>query len=232
MRFLLLLTVIASTAGAQEDFGPPPMVQADVVDPRQGQVLTPPAISNQPIDPSLVQQPLPSRVPGTLTPQPAQTSPVATTVTRREEPSVNPRLLRAGMAALLGAGLGIATGIAGGFLGGEYLRPGLTSVGNIHTGGLAGFAIGAPLGVMIAGALFHGDAPWYAALLGDLIGTAAGIACIGLAGPDALSLGYLLPLAGSVVGYELGSVEDTRVVPTVTMTPGGQGATVGVRGTW
>jgi hypothetical protein len=248
MRAVLLSLVVATSALAQE-FSPPPLVQAEPDPNAPQQVLQPPAIANQPLDPNALprQQPLPNQVPGTLTPQapqqaptpqwdvPAQTQPgqpqqAPGTVQTQAPPTSNPRLMRIGMSLLLGAGVGTLTGIAGGFIGGEYLRPGITPIGNIWTGGAIGFAIGAPVGVLISGALFKGNAPWYAAIVGDLIGAAIGAAAIAFGGPEALSAAFALPLLGSVIGAEVASADDATVTPTATILPNGRGGVVGVSG--
>jgi hypothetical protein len=258
MRSLLFIAVVLARVATAENFPPPPLVQADVVDPSQGRPIPMPVITNQPIDPTQQQQqqgqpapqPLPGRVSGTLAPQaPMQPPPPSYSIpdqpqtqaqvpsapqppgaVQHAQPTVNPRLLRIGMSALLGAGVGTVTAIAGGFIGGEYLRPGITPIGNIWTGGAIGFAIGAPIGVLISGALFRGDAPWYAPILGDLLGAAVGAAAVAFGGPDALSATFALPLLGSIIGYEVGSSEDATVTPSVTMLPGRSGAVVGVSG--
>jgi hypothetical protein len=120
--------------------------------------------------------------------------------------------------------------IAGGFLGGEYLRPGLTPIGNIWTGGALGFAVGAPLGVLLSGVLFGGDAPWYAPILGDLVGSAVGVVAIAFGGPDALAAAFVLPLAGSVVGYEVASSDTAMVRPMISALPRQQAAVAGIQG--
>ena len=248
MRLLLLIAVSISSVGAAQDFSAPPLVEADTVDPSQGRIIPPPVITNAPLDPNTqlpASQPLPTQVPGTLQPQAPQApqpnyqlpqnaqqpqnAPQPGTV-QRAEPVANPRFVRIGMSALLGAGIGTATAIVGGFVGGEYLRPGITSIGNIWTGGAIGFAIGAPIGVLVSGLLFRGDAPWYAPLLGDLLGAAVGAAAVAFGGPDALSATFALPLLGSIIGYEIGSVDDVTVAPTVTVLPSGGGAIVGAQG--
>ncbi|MBL8919486.1 MAG: hypothetical protein JNJ54_11535 [Myxococcaceae bacterium] len=250
MRSLLFLVVVVAQVARAEDFPPPPLVQADVVDPRQGEEIPMPTITNAPLAPGTqtpAPQPLPGRVSGTLAPQapsqPAQPSysipdqpqtaqqpQTPGAVQRAEPPSVNPRILRIGMSALIGAGVGTVTAIAGGFIGGEYLRPGITPIGNIWTGGAIGFAVGAPVGVLLSGLLFRGDAPWYAPILGDLLGAAVGAAAVAFGGPDALSATFALPLLGSIIGYEVGSSDDATVAPSVTMLRGGSGAVVGVSG--
>lgn len=250
MRAILFSAVLVAGAVNAQDFSPPPLVQADTVDPSQGRVIEPPVITNAPIDPNTqtpAPQPLPSQPAGTLQPQAPrppqpsymipdqpQTGPQAPGqvpgAVQAAQPAVNPRFVRIGMSALLGAGLGTVTAIAGGFIGGEYLRPGITSIGNIWTGGAIGFAVGAPIGVLISGALFRGDAPWYAPVLGDLLGAALGAAAVAFGGPDALSATFALPLLGSVIGYEVGSVDDATMTPTVSLLPGRQGAVVGVQG--
>jgi hypothetical protein len=249
MRAVLVSLVLATSALAQE-FSPPPLVQADP-DPQQPQqVLQPPSISNAPLDPNAPPpraQPLPNQVPGTITPQAPQQAPTPQwevpqqqaeqtaqppgTVQNATPPSSNPRLVRIAMSLLIGAGVGTVTGIAGGFIGGEYLRPGITPIGNIWTGGAIGFAIGAPVGVLISGALFRGNAPWYAPIVGDLLGAAIGAVAIAFGGPEALSASFALPLLGSVIGYEMGSADDgATVTPTATLLPNGRGAMVGLAG--
>lgn len=263
MRVVLSVMLVVALPAFGQDFSAPPLVEADTVDPAQGQVLRPPAINNAPLNPNAQPQPLPTRVPGTLQPQApqpppsgvqnpygnAQQEPYANpyanpsaspqaqqpppgTVQQQTPPTVNPRLFRIGMSALFGAGFGTATAIAGGFLGGEFLRPGLTVIGNIWTGGAIGFAIGAPIGVLVSGLLFKGDAPWWAPILGDLIGVAAGIGTVAIGGPNALSTTFIFPLLGSIIGYEVGSRDDATVAPTVTVLPQGQGAVAGVQGRW
>jgi hypothetical protein len=215
MRLALLIAVISTTAGAQ-GFSAPPMVQADTVDPSQGRVITAPVIANAPLDPN-TQVPLPHEQQQPRTQQHA-------------EAAANPRFARICMSALLGAGLGTATAIIGGFLGGEYLSPWVTSIGNIWTGGAIGFAVGAPIGVLVSGLLFRGDAPWYAAVLGDLLGAAVGVATVAFGGPDALPITFALPLLGSIIGYEVGSSDDVTMAPTATVLPSGSGAMVGAQG--
>jgi len=245
MRAVLLIPMALAGVAAAQDFSAPPLVQADVVDPSQGRIIAPPVVANAPLDPSLQpqgSQPLPSTVPGTLQPQAPQApqpnyqvpqgGPQQPGTVQQAEPIANPRFVRIGMSALLGAGIGTATAIIGGFVGGEYLRPGLTSIGNIWTGGAIGFAIGAPIGVLVSGLLFRGDAPWYAPVLGDLLGAAVGAAAVAFGGPDALSATFALPLLGSIIGYEVGSSDDATMAPTLSVLPRGQGATVGVQGRW
>jgi hypothetical protein len=245
MRTVVAALCCWALASAAQEFSPPPLVQADTVDPSQGREIPRPVITNQPIDPNhpvpqqQAPQPLPSNVGGTLQPQPppppnAAPFPAAErvgTVQRSRELAGSPRLVRIGMSTLLGAGVGTALAIVGGFVGGEYLRPGLTSIGNVWTGGAIGFAVGAPLGVLIAGALFEGDAPWYAPILGDLLGAGLGAAAIAFGGPDLLAAPFTLPLAGSIVGYEIASNDSATVAPTVALLPG-RGAMVGVQGRW
>jgi len=245
MRLLFLVAMVISSVAAAQDFSAPPLVQADTVDPNQGRTIPMPVITNAPLDPTTqlpASQPLPTQVPGTMQPQAPQApqpnyrlfqnqqNPQQPGTVQRAEPVTNPRFVRIGMSALLGAGIGTATAIIGGFVGGEYLRPGITSIGNIWTGGAIGFAIGAPIGVLVSGLLFRGDAPWYAPILGDLLGAAVGAAAVAFGGPDALSATFALPLLGSIIGYEIGSVDDVTVAPTVTVLPSGGGAIVGAQG--
>lgn len=224
------------------------MVQADVVDPSQGRTIEAPRITNQAIDPSqpspqqAAPQPLPSSVGGTLQPQPPPqpgqpdySAPAQPGTVQRAHSSglPNARLMRIGMATLIGGGIATATAIAGGFIGGEYLRPGITSIGNVWTGGAIGFALGAPIGVLIAGMAFQGDAPWYAPILGDLVGAGVAVIALAFGGPSMLATPFTLPLAGSIVGYEIASSDDASqptVAPVVSLSPDRQGGMIGVQG--
>jgi hypothetical protein len=220
------IMVLALSARAQP-VSPPPMVPSDPVEQPVG-VLQPPTIANALIDPNAPQpvpQPMPGQVPGALQPQ-------VPTATAEQPAQRNGRLTRIGASLLIGGGLGAATAIVGGFVGGEYLRPGITSIGNIWTGGAIGFAIGAPIGVLISGLAFDGNAPWWAPVLGDALGVAVGAVAIAFGGPDALPAVFALPLLGSIIGYEAGSAENASVSPSVTVLPGGRGAVAGVSGRW
>ncbi len=224
MRVFLSLGIMGLAFSARaQPVSPPPMVPSDPVEQPTEQpvgVLQPPTIANALIDPNAPQplpQPLPRQVPAATTEQPVQR---------------NGRLTRIGASLLIGGGLGAASAIVGGFVGGEYLRPGITSIGNIWTGGAIGFAIGAPIGVLISGLAFDGNAPWWAPVLGDALGAAVGAVAIAFGGPDAMPAVFALPLLGSIVGYEAGSADSASMSPSVTVLPGGRGAVAGVSGRW
>jgi hypothetical protein len=225
MRAALLSVLVAARALAQE-FSPPPLVQAEPLPGPPAQVLQPAGISNPPIDPSA----LPAAPPAAGTVAGPQVRPPPGTVQAAEPPSSNPRLLRAGVSLLLGAALGTASAVAGGFIGGEYLRPGVTPIGNIMTGGAIGFALGVPVGVLISGALLRGNAPWYAAIVGDLIGAALGAAAVALGGPEAMAAAFTLPLFGAVIGSEVASDDAARVTPAAVILPNGRGGALGLSG--
>jgi hypothetical protein len=137
-----------------------------------------------------------------------------------EEPG---RPFRIGMSLLFGAASGAALGLAGGAVGAaaipaDSVRP----LSHTWLGAGLGFAIGAPLGVLLSGWLFDGDGAWWAAVLGDLAGLAAGAAATLLGGPQGTPLMFALPLGGSVLGYEFSShASRTAVVPVVSLGPGG-----------
>ncbi|MCA3016509.1 MAG: hypothetical protein INH41_29350 [Myxococcaceae bacterium] len=225
MRAAVLSILLAASALAQE-FSPPPLVQAEPEPGPPAQVLQPPSISNPPLEPGVV--PTAAPAPGAVAAP--QARPPPGTVQAAEVPSNNPRLLRAGVSLLLGAAVGTATAVAGGFIGGEYLRPGVTPVGNIMTGGAIGFALGVPVGVLISGALLRGNAPWYAAIVGDLVGAALGAVAVAFGGPEALPAAFSLPLFGAVIGSEVASDDEARVTPTAVILPNGRGGALGLSG--
>jgi hypothetical protein len=146
-----------------------------------------------------------------------------------EEPG---RAARVGMSLLLGSGAGAIAAVAGGLVGvagirDEAVRP----VGSLWTGASLGFALGAPLGVMLAGWLFDGDGAWWATILGDLAGLAAGAGAALLGGSEGVPLLFAFPLAGAVLGYETSS-SPSRSQPTVTPVArlGPSGGSLGLAG--
>jgi hypothetical protein len=140
------------------------------------------------------------------------------------------RPLRIAMAVLFGAASGAALAVAGGFIGRATIRSAsVQPLGSTWTGAGAGFAVGAPVGVLLAGWLFDGDGAWWASVLGELAGVAAGAGAVLFGGVEGVPLLFALPLAGSVLGYEFSSHGSrTQVAPTLSLGPGG--GSLGVRG--
>jgi hypothetical protein len=140
------------------------------------------------------------------------------------------RALRVGMSLLIGAGAGAALAVAGGLLGGATIDgPSVAPLSPTWLGAGAGFALGAPLGVLLAGWLFDGDGAWWATVLGDLVGVAAGAAALLLGGPEGVPLIFALPLGGSVLGYEFSSNSSrSQVIPVLSLGP--RGGTFGLAG--
>jgi len=102
----------------------------------------------------------------------------------------------------------------------DAVRP----VGSLWTGASIGFALGLPLGVMLAGWLFDGDGAWWATILGDLAGLAAGAGAALLGGSEGVPLLFAFPLAGAVLGYETSSSPSRSrpsVTPVARLGPGG-----------
>lgn len=118
----------------------------------------------------------------------------------------------AGVEAERHFGLELAAGagacLVGALLGSVAIAP---SLGNGTVGGLdaawGGAAIGcallAPAGVGVAGRLAGGDGSILATVVGSVGGFVIGLLALNSGGPDALPLALGLPVAGSVLGFEL-----------------------------
>lgn len=147
-------------------------------------------------------------------------------LTNPSDPDEGPgRAARVGMSLLLGSGAGALAAVAGGFVGVAGIRDdAVRPVGNLWIGASIGFALGLPLGVMLAGWLFDGDGAWWATILGDLAGLAAGAAAALLGGSEGVPLLFAFPLAGAVLGYETSSSPSRSrpsVTPVARLGPGG-----------
>jgi hypothetical protein len=180
-------------------------VEPPTAEPTAEGVLTPPTIANLPLD---------------------QVPP--------EKPAEEPpgRGLRIGMGFLFGAGVGAAGALAGGLIGGATLPDqSLQPLGAAWTGAAIGFGLLAPVGVMISGWLFDGDGSFWATLLGDVLGAAIGAGAVVFGGTAGTPLLFALPLAGSVVGYEVTSPSAKSLVKvSASLTPVNGGALVGLAG--
>lgn len=99
--------------------------------------------------------------------------------------------------ALLGFGLGAATGDGYGAL----------ALGAL--GGLTGWVVGLPIGVVFAGSLMDGNGKWYATVAGEAAGILIGLlftsSYTGYSEFPPLFTLVTLPLVGAVTGYELTS---------------------------
>ena len=125
-------------------------------------------------------EPSPSLVPAPPLEAPPPPPEVANPLPPPEEPG---RLVRVGMALLIGGGAGALTAFGGGLIGAAAIRnEAVQPVGNVWTGAALGFALGAPVGVIFAGWLFDGDGAWWATVLGDLAGLVVGAATALLGG--------------------------------------------------
>lgn len=156
-----------------------------------------------------------------------------------------------GVRGLAEAGAGLALGVSGGFvlgLGGLGLGiatdAGFATIGYMVIGGLIGYAVGIPIGVMIAGNAMQGNGKVVAVILGEILGTVAAIAVTipvansGGSGAAPLLMFATLPVLGSVLGYELTSdasrfeQQGMTLRPAVTPSRDGRGATAGLRVTF
>ncbi len=144
------------------------------------------------------------------------------------------RAKRIAISLAVGAGSGAVVAVATGFAG-SAVWPRLTpSLPTVWTGAALGFAVAAPVAVLVTGLFFDGDGAWWATLVGDLTGCALGaLATIAGSAEGVVAL-FALPLFGSVIGYEATSVASksaARVGPTVTLLRNG-GAAFGLSGTF
>lgn len=240
---MVVLLLLASAARAQQadapqaDPSPPPLVPAEPEPelpappptPQPEPQLQPPTIANPVMDPAdLGPQPQPLQPPQAQPPRYAQ--PQQPSVSQQAAPG---RPLRIGMGLLFGLGAGAVTGLAGLGVGAMALpRDFLSPIGGPAAGAVLGFAVGAPIGVLVSGLIFDGDGSIWATLLGDVLGLAVGATATLIGGLEGIPLCFALPLAGSVLGYE-GTSHDSRaaVVPTVSFAPG-RGGSLGLAGSF
>ncbi|MEW6432773.1 MAG: hypothetical protein AB1730_14810 [Myxococcota bacterium] len=218
-KCLLVTMWLARVALAQDasDFPPPPMVTLEESEqpalppgqPDAQGLVQPPAVANAPYEQVVAEE---ARA-------------------KTEEPPG--RGLRIAMGLLFGGALGAAGGVAGGFAGQATLPDSaLQPVGATWAGAGIGFSIAAPIGVLLSGWLFDGDGSGWATLLGDLVGAGIGAAAVLFGGPEGTPLLFALPLAGSVVGYEVTSpAAKSQVLVSATFAPSRDGGvTVGLSG--
>jgi hypothetical protein len=119
----------------------------------------------------------------------------------REEPG---RGLRVGLSLLGGAVAGTALAVAGGLVGAASApNPKLQPLGNAWGGASVGFAVGAPVGVLVAAWLLKGHGAWWAVVLADVLGFGLGALSVALGGTAGTPLLFALPLGGSVLADEV-----------------------------
>ncbi len=220
VRALTLCVVLVGSASWAEELpapSEPPLIEApDSTEPARA-----------PAAPELTQPPAPGGPQvGHISNRPLD--PVPATQALQEEPPG--RIKRVAWSLAFGAVSGVAVAIVGGVLGGSVRGAQLKPIGNGWAGAGLGFIVGAPIGVLLAGAIFDGNGAWWAAVLGDLAGGLVGLAAVGFGGAEGTPVLFSLPLVGSVLGYELTSAANRTVVaPTVSLLRGG-GGTVGLVG--
>ncbi len=207
------VVLLGSTTWAQDELSEPPLVPAPETPeaPRGPPTMNPNADAAPPVTPQV----------GHIANRPLE--PVPATAASQEEPPG--RFKRIAWSLGFGAVSGAAIAVVGGVLGASVRGPQLQPMGNGWTGAALGFIVGAPIGVLIAGAIFDGNGAWWATVLGDLAGALVGLAAVGFGGAEGTPVLFSLPLVGSVLGYELTSVANRTVVtPTVSLLKGGGGS--------
>lgn len=186
LRLIVAMVWMAQVALAQT---PPDEPAPPVPD-----VLTPPPMPPPEPDRSVVLQP--SKVANApLAPeQPPTAAP---------EEDTTGRLTRLGLGALGAAVVGTGVGLGLGF---AVPGPSVSPLGPRWTMGAVGFAVGAPVGLLVAQWLLGGKGAWWAAIAGDVLGFAlGGLVSWATGGPEGIPLAFVLPLAGALLGYELSS---------------------------
>lgn len=193
--FALGLLVLSAAARADE---PPPVPSAPPLVPTELEPAGEPAPGEQPA-------PRQENEAGVLKPAAIANPPldVNPETATKATPS---RLPRIGAELLLGATAGALGGIGAGLLGhalwNDQFAPPL---GGTWFGASVGFAVLAPIGVWLVGKWLDGNGSWWTTLVGDLVGAAVGAASVIFGGPEATPVLFALPLAGSLIGYEMTS---------------------------
>jgi hypothetical protein len=199
MKRLWILTAVlsASAAWAQEPSAPP-LVPADAppMPPLESGPGTPPG-------PPVVMPPIsnpklgPEGAPAAAPAQPSQPQQPPSPAAVESERHFGLELAAGAGACLVGALIGsvaIAPSLGNGTVGGLDAAWG---------GATIGCALLAPAGVGVAGRLAGGDGSILATVVGSVGGFVIGLLALGSGGPDALPLALALPVAGSVLGFEL-----------------------------
>lgn len=209
--------------------------EADQEAAQEAAQVAPPLVTVEDADAPHEAVPVPPQPPsaegGVLQPRAIANPPIeAPQATTREEPPG--RALRVAMGVLFGAVAGASGAIAGTVIGATALPDAaLQPLGAAGTGSAIGFALLAPLGVLLSGWLFDVDGSVWATLLGDLVGAGAGALAVWLGGSAGAPLLYGLPLAGSVLGYEVTSPAAKSLVKvSASVMPLRDGALLGVAG--
>lgn len=194
-----------------------------VVAPRCGAQTAPPASETPAAPAPWAAVPPPPVLAPTQAPQVALTAPAMVSVGPRD-PHRGRRLL---VMSLSGAAGALGGGFAGGLVGVALARPGeeWSALAGVVYGVTAGYLVGLPLGVTLAGHAQGGNGGYGWALLGCVGGSVAlgGLAIV--VAPDTSLpgvLGVAGGIAGAVVAYELSNdaqrsarpVATARVLPT------------------
>lgn len=169
-----------------------------------------------------------------VAPEPAEPAVVQSSGMRSKPPL--PLGVRVASESALGLA-GAFVGGVGGVLLGVALAPagdGWAALGYGLLGGVVGWSVGLPIGVILGGKLARGTGKWYGAVLGEAVGLLfGGLLASATAGGDGAVPGLLLiamPLAGSVTGYELTSTppaESARALRPIIAPAGNGGVTFG-----
>lgn len=235
-RLLLLLAMGAATSAvAQADapFDAPPLITVEEAAP----TTTPDEATAPPEGETTQAPPGPRGVPdasGVIQPPAIANAPLSKTPTAAagDEPPGRPLRILTGL--LFGAGAGALGAVAGGFAGRATLPDtSLQPVGATWAGAAIGFAVAAPVGVLLSGRLFDGDGSALATLVGNFVGLGLGVGATLAGGQDGTPLLFALPLVGAVLGYEVTSPAARSLVKvSASVTPSREGALVGLAGVW
>ena len=145
---------------------------------------------------------------------------------QREEQGLIPRLI---LAPFVGYGVGVSLGalglLIGAIAGGCFDLDGDFWDTKCAIGVVAGFYVGAllgiPLGVAMVGGWFNGMGSFGATFLGTLAGAGLAVLIAALVrNYEVVFTGALLPLAGAIIGYELSSASNARAgTATLALAP-------------
>jgi hypothetical protein len=155
-----------------------------------------------------------------------------------------------GLRVLSETGFGALTTVGGGFAGtlvGLAVCPlfghqnqKFGCLGDMLLGGAAGLVLGLPLGIWWGGNIAGGDGGLGYTYLGALVGTVGTVLVLGTASqlPFVAALGFVLPVVGGILGYELSmspeapsvALGGTRLQPLLSASS--RGGFVGLGGTF
>jgi hypothetical protein len=230
-RALPLVLALMTSASAWAQSGEPGDVPVEPAPPADSSLTPPPLplIEPPPPGPAVEPQPVaPDEVPGEPGAQALQPAQVANAPLDPAAGEGGRRALQIGLGLAGGAVAGVGLAAVG-----AVALPSLTltPLGRGWTGAALGFAVGVPIGVLVAGWLLKDGGAWWATVLGDLGGLAIAAVATFVGGPQGAPLLFVLPLGGAVLGAQLTSTGPAAsVVPVATFGPGS--GTIGVIGRW